>query len=427
MMNELYNHFLNSSGVSTDTRTITKDCLFFALKGANFNGNDFAKQALQAGASFAVIDEQIDAHNNPKLILVEDVLSTLQDLAKHHREELKNTTFIGLTGSNGKTTSKELIHEVLSCHYNTYATKGNLNNHIGVPLSILEIKQDHEFAIIEMGANKPGDIKELCEIANPDYGMITNVGKAHLKGFGDFEGVKKTKTELYRFVAAKSGKIFINSADEDLMQLATGLDLIPFNGSNIIGRFISSNPFVQFSWTYQDYNSGSIQTQMIGDYNYVNMMAATAIGVHFKVPFEKISNAISNYIPENNRSQLINKDNKTIILDAYNANPTSMKAAIENFASMSDKKLCILGAMLELGEFCEHEHNGIVNLILDLKLEAIFVGNEFEHAAKSKNQKWYKSADDLILFLEMNTLPYQKILIKGSRSIKLESVVESIK
>ena len=422
----LYEHFKACPAVCTDTRKITPNCLFFALKGENFDGNKFAPQALEAGASLAIVDDA-NVATDDHFFLVEDVLTCLQALARHHRQTL-NTPIVGITGSNGKTTTKELIREVLAAKYNIHATTGNFNNHIGVPLTLLELKAETEIAIIEMGANHLGEIGELCAISLPDHGIITNIGKAHIEGFGSFEGVKKTKNELYQAIPSDNPErlLFVNADDDLLMGLASEHPKKTYgtNEGEVRGKIERADPLVSFSWKADEYSSDTIETQLIGTYNLPNMLAAVCIGRHFAVPEEDINRALANYRPSNNRSQIERTEKNTLILDAYNANPTSMAAALENFAAIDVQgKYFILGDMLELGPDSVEEHRKIVAMAESLGLtNGIFVGGEFMKAAPTSHPVFAKT-DEAITFLEQSALRTQFILVKGSRGIRLESTV----
>ncbi|QXP69093.1 UDP-N-acetylmuramoyl-tripeptide--D-alanyl-D-alanine ligase [Polaribacter sp. R2A056_3_33] len=405
-------HFL----VDTDTRTIRKNTIFFALKGDNFNGNAFAEEALKQGASYAIIDEE-KYNNHPHTILVDDVLETLQALAQYHRQELA-IPIIGLTGSNGKTTTKELINAVLSTKYKTSATKGNLNNHIGVPLTILSMTPETEIGIVEMGANHKKEIAFLCTICKPDFGYITNFGKAHLEGFGGIEGVIIAKSELYAYLKEHNKTVFINPQDPIQVDKTKSIESIPFLDDL---QFMEVNPFVKLAL-----NSNEIQSNLIGKYNYTNIAVACTIGNHFKVSNQDIKAGIENYTPENNRSQIIKKRTNTIILDAYNANPTSMKAALENFEDIkAESKTVILGDMFELGKTSLEEHQNIVNFVESLHFNnCFFVGANF-HQTKTKNSL-FKTFEDLLSHLKNNPLKHQSILIKGSRGMRLERLLDAI-
>lgn len=421
----IYKLFLQGNGVSTDSRKITKGSLFFALKGDNFNGNNFAVKALEQGASYAIIDENIES-NFDKLIKVDNVLSTLQALANHHRKQF-NIPIIGITGSNGKTTTKELIATVLNTKYEVHFTQGNFNNHLGVPLTLLSMPKNTEIAVIEMGANHIGEIAELCKIAEPNYGIITNIGKAHLEGFGDFEGVLRAKSELYQYILSNGKTVFINSQDEVLNNMAKRFKApIKFPSSNdfFTCKYIDASPFVKF-----EIDSTVHQTNLIGTYNFDNIAAALAIGAYFKTPLEKSVHAICDYQPTNNRSQVIDTKNNKLILDAYNANPGSMNAAIENFSNMTaDSKSVILGDMLELGNSSKAEHEELGRLVGSKNFNAIFFcGKEIRSAApKCIGSFYFATKKELAEYLEANPLKGYTVLIKASRDIGLETLVENL-
>lgn len=431
---QLYSIFLKHPSVCTDTRALVPGSIFFALKGGNFNANKFAKQALEGGCAYAVIDEK-EYEEDDRFLLVEDVLKALQDLASHHRDQLK-IPVIGITGSNGKTTTKELISAVLATTYNTYFTKGNLNNHIGVPLTLLSITKQHEIAVVEMGANHVGEIAELCSIAKPTHGLITNIGKAHLEGFGGPEGVKKGKSELYRFIANNEGQLFVNDDDKVLTELAGNIDKYTYGTTtepDIIGKFEGAAPFVKFRWKAKSDpfafdEAQLVETQVIGQYNFPNFLAAACIGHFFKVSQENINRALSTYIPSNNRSQVMKKGSNTILLDAYNANPTSMAAALDNFAQLdSERKLLILGDMLELGEESAREHQHVIETIASRKFDrVILVGDHFMKVKNNVNAKQFMNADDALSWMKEEKIENTAVLIKGSRGIKLEKLVDAL-
>ena len=410
----LYKLFLEYPKICTDSRSVIKNSIFFALSGDNFNGNKFAKQAIENGCAYAITDdEQYSNHQN--IILVQDSLKTLQELAKYHRKKL-NIPFIGITGTNGKTTSKELIHAVLSSQYKTHATKGNLNNHIGVPLSILETNNKTEISIIEMGANHQNEINLLSNIAQPNYGIITNIGKAHLKGFGNIEGVIKAKSELYKYIKKNKQQIFLNQDDKTLVELAKGIKHNTYGTkANTSGFLLENNLFTEVK-----YKNKTINTKLIGDYQFYNVMLAICVGEYFNISLNNIKKSLETYTPKNNRSEIIKTQNNTLILDAYNANPSSMKAMITSFAKKKyTNKVCILGDMLELGEFSNSSHKEIDTLITKLGVTTYYVGREF----KKNNQQAYISREEFEKKLIKKPIIGKTILIKGSRSIQLEKLI----
>ncbi len=420
---ELYQLYLAHPVVQTDTRKLKEGDLFFALKGNNFNGNRFALQALEMGAAYAIVDEAPELEN-PRIIIVADVLSTLQELAKYHRQQFK-IPFLAITGSNGKTTTKELIHAVLSSAFKTYTTEGNLNNHIGIPLTLLKVKPDAEIAVIEMGANHQKEIEGYCKYAQPNYGLINNVGKAHLEGFGGIEGVKKGKGELYDYIKSTEGAIFINVDFDYLREMSAGIsNRVTYGTANAFttGKLLASEPFLQVEIT-SNHSVGIISTQLVGDYNLPNVLAAVCVGLHFGVAANKIKQAIEAYKPSNSRSQLIEAGSNKIILDAYNANPSSMKLALENFAKLqAHKKVLMLGGMAEMGQASVAEHQAIIDLIaLHHWNQVVLVGGDFgklNHpylyfSTSAEAKEWYKNQSFI------NT----HLLIKGSRSMKMEEIL----
>ena len=422
----LYNYFKECGCVTTDTRNCPEGSMFIALKGETFNGNAFACQALEKGCRYAVVDEAkyADAEN---IILVDDCLKTLQALAREHRRQM-GTRIIGITGTNGKTTTKELIATVLQKKYNVLYTQGNLNNHIGVPLTLLDLKEEHELAVVEMGANHPGEICTLVNIAEPDCGLITNVGKAHLEGFGSFEGVVRTKSELYDYLRAKENAfIFLDKDNEVLCQSASGLEAIGYGMENdalyVSGKLHACAPFLAFEWRHEGESHG-VQTHLIGAYNVKNALAAIAIGCRFGVPAEDICEALNNYIPSNNRSQLTETADNHLIVDAYNANPTSMRAALENFRLMEVlHKVAVLGDMKELGEGSVEEHRQIVSLLTTLGLEkVILIGEEFGKV--KENFEHYPDVEAVKQIFAKDKPKGKFILIKGSNSMKLAQLKE---
>ncbi len=422
---DLHELFMKSSGVVTDSRKIKNNCIFFSLKGENFNGNEFANSAVEKGAMLAVVDEKKFSQNKENYILVENCLETLQNLANFHRKKL-NTKIIGITGSNGKTTTKELINSVLKTHFITYCTKGNLNNHIGVPLSLLEISKNTEVAIIEMGANHIGEIKLLSEIVEPNYGYITNFGKAHLEGFGSEEGVIKGKTELYKFLFKRNGFIFYNSDDEKQKHLLSDYKNkfgFGIKSSDLNYTIKSENPTIIL-----EVNNNIIESTLFGNYNIQNIISAVTVGMYLEIPIKKICNGISNYISSNNRSQIVEINSNKIILDAYNANPSSMLLAIKSFEkSKLQNKVLILGDMFELGQYENKFHQEIIDYCENLNINRVFlVGKIFSKTIHSR--KFLSSANyiELSKRKEFKEIKNSNLLIKGSRGIQLEKLLEFI-
>ncbi len=423
---ELYSIYLNHSTISTDSRQIVPGCLFFALKGDTFDGNQYAKVALEAGAAYAVIDDP--SFDDNRTLLVVDVLDALQQLARMHRRKF-NIPVIAITGSNGKTTTKELINAVLCQQFKITATKGNLNNHIGVPLTLLSITDDTQMAIIEMGANHQGEIAQLCHIAEPTYGMITNIGKAHLGGFGGYEGVIKAKSELYTWLRMSGGFIFVNSGNPLLMNLSNGMNRILYGNSDGLhtwGTLRENTATLEIEW-----HSGAgiipVETNLAGNYNFENVLSAICVGTFFKVTPSSIRLAISTYYPSNSRSQALKTDRNSIILDAYNANPTSMQAAIENFTLMkAQNKMVILGDMLELGDESLAEHQAIVNLVNESGFGMVLlVGPDFMQVAIGKYLS-FSTSEDARDWLMDHQIQDFTILVKGSRGIKMEKVLDAL-
>jgi UDP-N-acetylmuramoyl-tripeptide--D-alanyl-D-alanine ligase len=420
----LHNHFLKSTGVSTDTRNIKKDNIFFALKGDNFNGNTYADKAIAQGASFVIIDEE-EYKKDDRYILVQNVLKTLQDLASYHRRYL-GIPIISLTGSNGKTTTKELINVVLSKGFKTVATLGNLNNHIGVPLTLLSMTKDTELGIVEMGANHIGEIEMLCNIAQPDFGYITNFGKAHLEGFGSEEGVVIGKSELYKHLQKHNKFAFVNLNDTKQVSLTKGMNIFSFGSedADVLVSFKKVNPLVEMSL-----DNLTINSNLIGVYNSNNIAAAVAIGRYFKISDTQIVEAIESYIPANNRSQIIKKDNLTVLLDAYNANPSSMKVALENLETLRDSpKYAILGDMFELGASAKKEHLSIAKQATSINLDGVLlIGENFSNLDfKSANLKQYKSTNELLENEDFSKYKSGTLLIKGSRGMALECLMNKL-
>jgi UDP-N-acetylmuramoyl-tripeptide--D-alanyl-D-alanine ligase len=420
---KLYSIFLQYPSVQTDTRKIKKSDLFFALKGPNFNGNLFAEKAIEQGAAYVIVDEDIPTANE-KYILVNNVLTTLQDLAKYHRQQF-TIPFIAITGSNGKTTSKELVSAVLATTYKTYTTQGNLNNHIGIPLTILSVQKDAEIAVIEMGANHQKEIESYCTYTLPTHGTITNCGKAHLEGFGGVEGVKKGKGELFDYIKNSNGVAFIFDDYDYFHTMSNGIKNIVWYGTNngvVQGHVVNSEPFLQIQITSP--NLFTIQSNLVGDYNMPNMLMAATIGKYFNVTNEKIKAAIEAYAPSNSRSQLIEKEGNKFIVDAYNANPTSMKAAIENFAKIhADKKVLLLGGMMEMGDAGIEEHTTIVQLLQQFTWEnVVLVGGDFNKVPH--NYIYFNNSTEAKVWLQQQHFSNTHLLVKGSRSMQMEKVLE---
>ena len=420
----LYSIFKEHPHVQTDTRALAKGQLFFALKGPNFNGNEFASRALELGAVAVVVDEDTGIKNE-KVIQVEDVLTALQLLALHHRKQF-SIPFIAITGSNGKTTTKELLHEVLSSTYKTYTTKGNLNNHIGVPLTLLSIKDDAEMAVIEMGANHQKEIEGYCKIALPTHGIINNCGKAHLEGFGGIEGIRKGKGELFDFLGLNQGMAIVNSDLDYLLDMSKNIDHVLYYG-NSLGNFktsiIKSAPFLLVEVENKTWGSNKIQTQLVGSYNKPNVEAAIAVGIEFGISIEKIKDSIEAYLPDNARSQMVTKGSNKIILDAYNANPSSMQVAIENFADQpSNNKYLFLGAMMELGDYSKKEHERLIEILVEKNLiNTVLVGGDFGKIIHPFI--YFDTAELASHWLKENLPENALILVKGSRSTKMEKIL----
>lgn len=421
---DLYELFIHYPKITTDSRNCPKGSIFFALKGEKFDGNLYAEKALSAGCAYAIIDNP-DQYKGERTILVDNTLKTLQQLAYHHRKMLA-LPIIGITGSNGKTTTKELLAAVLSTKYNLLYTEGNLNNHIGVPLTLLRLTREHEMAVIEMGANHPGDIKELVNIALPNYGIITNIGRAHLEGFGSFEGVIRTKGELYDYIRHIKGKIFIQKENEYLKPIAKGIEQITYGeGEDAFasGHVVSCDPFLVFDWKQQG-KVHTVETHLIGSYNIENVLAAVAVGRYFKIPAERISRAIAAYEPTNNRSQFKKTGNNELIIDAYNANPSSMKAALENFIAMTEQpKAVILGDMHELGPTSDELHAEIIEQIRKGRFDIVYLcGAHFSKVGKEFTP--YATTEALFEELRQHPLKGYHILIKGSHSMALEKAAD---
>ena len=421
---DLYDLFIHNPQITTDSRNCPQGSIFFALKGDKFDGNQYAGKALASGCVYAVIDNP-DYYIGKRTILVDNVLKTLQQLAHHHRKVL-GLPIIGITGTNGKTTTKELLAAVLSTKFNLLYTEGNFNNHIGVPLTLLRLTHDHEMAVIEMGASHPGDIKELVDIVHPNYGIITNVGRAHLEGFGSFEGVIRTKGELYDYIRRSKGKIFIKKENEYLQSIAKGIEQITYgNGDDAFasGQVVSCDPFLVFNWKQQG-KLHTVETHMIGSYNLDNVLAAVAVGRFFKIPAERISRAIAAYEPTNNRSQFKKTDNNELIIDAYNANPSSMKVALDNFITMPvQPKAIILGDMRELGPTSDELHAEVVEQIKKGQFDKVFLcGEHFSKVGKEFSP--FATTEAMTEELRRQPLKGYHILIKGSHSMGLEKLVD---
>lgn len=427
---ELYELYIKHPVISTDTRNITPESMFFALKGNKFDANTFAEQAIEAGAAYAIIDNA-DYKKNDRCILVDDVLTALQQLAQYHRCQL-STPVIGLTGSNGKTTTKELINAVLSQHYKTYATRGNLNNHIGVPISILAIDSTIEIAVIEMGANHQREIELLCSIAQPSHGLITNVGKAHLEGFGGAEGVKKGKGELFDFLKAHLGVTFVNNDSPVLKDMIAERQLnnvVYYGhdvGNTVSGGLLENAPFLKLQWKLKDNGYYTVQSQLTGAYNLDNILAAVCVGNFFGLSPDEINNGIAGYQPKNNRSQITQTAANTLICDYYNANPSSMAVAIDNIGKLdAPHKVLILGDMFELGEESAAEHIGVIEKAMQTPADQhIFIGHEFYKSNGQVNATFYATAEDAIAGLKDHPVKNATILIKGSRGMALERLVD---
>ncbi|MFA5575457.1 MAG: UDP-N-acetylmuramoyl-tripeptide--D-alanyl-D-alanine ligase [Brumimicrobium sp.] len=426
-MKDLFELLYQCSGVSTDTRTVKKGELFIALKGDNFNGNEYAQQAIDSGANFSVVDE-INYADNQKIFYVENGLTFLQKLAAFHRKKF-NIPVLGITGSNGKTTTKELVVAVLSKKFNVLYTEGNLNNHIGVPLTLLRLKNIHEIAIVEMGASHVGDIKELTDIAHPTHGIITNIGTAHIEGFGSQENIVKTKTELYQAIQEQKGHIFYNIDDEILKNNLPNDCSYSTYGVNtngeITGKLENLTPEVNFSWKKEGYQSGIVKTHIIGKYNLYNLLASVCIGNLFEIEINQINEALRNYIPKNNRSQLEITPSNKVVLDAYNANPTSVRVALDSFNEMEgENKFFILGDMLELGENTSTYHQEIIDLTKNMELQGIFIGEIFAGLADKNDILSFKNTQEAKDFLQTASPKGNLILLKGSRGIGLEKLMD---
>ena len=418
----IYQHYIKAHKVSTDSRKIEKDAVFFALKGENFDANDFALQVAEQGVASLVVADRKDLPKHERIFIVDDTLKALQDLAAYHRQQSK-ATVLSITGTNGKTTTKELVSAVLAKKYNIIHTMGNLNNHIGVPLTLLSIQPDTEIAVVEMGANHPGEIDFLCKIADPDYGLITNIGKAHLEGFGSFEGVIKTKTELYRHIKAHGKAVFVNQGNPLLWEQSEGQERIAYGKH--CGAFCPVAPGACAPYLSVVWRKHLIQTHLVGSYNFENVAAASSVVQFFKVDDDKIVAALEAYTPTNSRSQVVETGKNRVIMDAYNANPTSMRAALINFASIcGENSLLILGDMRELGSASEEEHRNILGLMKELRFkEALLVGQNFCTYNENPDWKTFAKVEELCQHLENHPISGKTILVKGSNSIQLGKVL----
>ncbi len=426
-IDKIYKLFIENPVITTDSRNVPANSIFWALQGETFDGNKFAHNAIESGAKIAVVDDP--SIISDKVILVENSLVALQKLATIHRQAL-GLKVLAITGSNGKTTTKELINAVLSTKFNVFATKGNLNNHIGVPLTLLSVTPTTDIAIIEMGANHPGEIAALADIALPDYGLITNIGSAHLEGFGSFEGVIKTKGELYQNISRNNGKVFFNSLNPILQDLIKIYNLeensIPYglNQFTISNNQNEKSPFLSIMASFKSEQKVKLNTNLVGDYNLENVFAAMTIGSYFSVPIADIKSAIENYIPTNSRSQLVKTNYNSVILDAYNANPTSMMASLKNLSSINHQsKVAIVGAMKEMGIFADLEHKRIVEYAKSLDIsKIILVGKEFDNT--NTDFLIFETAEDLKKYLKENQIKDSLVLVKGSRAVKLEVIMD---
>ena len=421
----IYELYKKAYTVTTDSRTISKDCVFVALKGEHFDGNDFAMKVAEEGVAACVIADRKDLPKHERLFVVEDSLKCLQSLAKLHRERI-GLPILGITGTNGKTTTKELVSAVLSKKFNIVFTQGNFNNQLGVPLTVLRIKPGTEMAVVEMGASHPGDIDELTNIGEPNFGMITNIGRAHLRDFGGYEGVVKTKNEMYQYIAKHNGLLFVNNDNALLMNLANNINKVTYGtnqNADIQGKMLSANPYLSVEW-----KGYKIDTQLVGDYNFENVMAAICIGTYFKVAENDIVDALSNYCPTNNRSQVIETGKNRVVMDAYNANPTSMSLAIKNFRNIcKSDNLLILGDMRELGEESEREHKMIIELLKELKFKNVYlVGNEFSKSSENSEFSSFNNVEELAQYLQKHPVSGYDILVKGSNSVHLNKIIDSL-
>lgn len=432
-IDSLYSIYRQHPVICTDSRQILPNSIFFALRGERFNGNEFAAQALEKGAAYAVVDQTLQTHH--RFIKVPDVLKCLQQLARYHREHI-DIPVIAIAGSNGKTTTKELVSAVLSSHYPCHFTKGNLNNHIGVPLTLLAMPANCEVAVLELGANRPGEIAELCAIARPTHGLLTNIGKEHLEGFGSLQGVKKAEGELYQYLSRHNGVVFLNLSEKYLPAMAKKVTKkvsyrqahsLDANDVILDVQLLAETPFIQAAFLSDDLEKINVQSNLIGRHNFFNIMTAIALGIYFRVPAEKIKAAVEGYVPANNRSQVIRQGSNLILLDAYNANPSSMKPALETLRSLDfPHKIAILGDMLEMGEAAAAEHARLLRFAKSLKLDQlVLVGPEFGRLEGIPTAKLRHFADAAAAraWWQSLSLEHTAVLIKGSRGIRLESVL----
>ena len=422
---KIYEFYKKAYTITTDSRNISKDCVFVALKGEHFDANDFALKVAEEGVAACVIADRQNLPKHERLFVVEDSLKCLQELAHFHRVKL-GTPIIGITGTNGKTTTKELVSAVLAKKYNIIYTQGNFNNQLGEPLTLLRIKPETELAVVEMGASHPGDIRELTDIGMPNYGIITNIGRAHLEGFGGFEGVIRTKNEMYEHIAAHNGKLFVNNDNKLLMNLAQNIDKVTYGSTgnaDVQGKMLSANPYLSVEW-----NGKKIDTQLVGDYNFENVMAAICVGTYFKVNENDIVDALSSYCPTNNRSQVIETAKNRVVMDAYNANPTSMSHSIKNFRNICKAdNLLILGDMRELGSESEQEHKMIIELLKELKFKNVYlVGPEFSKFSANSKFMTFQDVTELAQYLNANPVSNFDILVKGSNSIHLNKIIDCL-
>lgn len=428
---QLYEVFKQYPKITIDSRCCPPNSIFFALRGENVDGNDYAEKALNNGAEYAVVD-RVDVAQNDRYIVVDDVLTTMQRLAEHHRSQMK-AKIIAITGTNGKTTTKELVATVLAKKYNVLYTDKNHNNHIGVPLTLLRLTEDDEFGVIEIGANHKGEIAELCKMVQPDYGLITNFGRAHLEGFGSLEGVIEAKTELFEYLKENRGRVFININNNNIVEHSKGIGNISYAINNdkadVSGYITEQNPCVTFSWSSPRFFvvTQKVQTNLVGTYNADNLLAAIVMGLFFEIEPESINEAIKEYIPENHRSQYLKTDNNDLVIDAYNANPSSMEAALRNFANLKyPHKTVILGDMLEMGAFSDDDHRETVDLISALKFDKVFlIGDNFSKIESS--YVTFRNVEEFITYIKDNPLINTAILLKGSNGIGLEQAIEYLK